>query len=183
MGVRIAAALTMALVLAACASDEQPSTAGSPTLPASPHACQARDGSVTDVAHEPDWRQYAEYRPWTTPDGCLLRIDVVADRPGPAHCGMEAARVIITGMPVGTPYATEQDSAHYVRDPQDAFGDPVTARAFEDDADLPSGAVDTGYRQHSASLWVDPDDPASIYLVDGDRVERWPLDPEPAACT
>ena len=147
-----------------------------------PHACQAREGSVTDVAHEPDWRQYADYTPWTAPDGCLLRIDIIADRPGPAHCGFDDARVIITGIPVGTPYSTVEDTANYVRDPQNTFSDPVTADAFDADAELPLVAVDTGYRQASAELWVDPADPSSIYVVDGDTVERWPLDPEPAGC-
>jgi hypothetical protein len=182
MATRAGATLILALLLAACAAEA--SRSGGPTQPpsATPHACQARDGSVTDVAHEPDWRQYGGYTPWTTPDGCLLRIDIVADRPGPAHCGFEDARVIITGIPVGTPYSTVEDSAHYVRDPGDAFGDPATADAFDPDADLPLSAVDTGYRQADAELWVVRADPSSVYLVDGDIVERWPLDPEPAGC-
>lgn len=182
MGARLPATGMLALLMAACAVADPSLAPTSASTPPSPHACQASDGSVTDVANEPDWRQFAEYTPWTTPDGCLLRIDVVADRPGPAHCDMGAARVIITGVPVGAPYSTVEDSAHYVRDPQNAFGDPATAEAFDGDADLPLDAVDTGYRQASTSLWVVRADPSSIYLVDGDAVERWPLDPEPAGC-
>ena len=174
--------MMLALLLAACAAEPSPSGGTTQPTLATAHPCQARDGSVTDVAHEPDWRQYGDYTPWTTPDGCLLRIDVVADRPGPAHCGFEDARVIITGIPVGTPYSTMGDTAHYVRDPRDVFNDPVTADAFDADADLPLSAVDTGYRRASAELWVVRADPSSIYLVDGDTVERWPLDPEPAGC-
>ena len=182
MAICLRASLLLALLLAACAAEPSPSGGTTQPTLATPHACQAREGSVTDVAHEPDWRQYGDYTPWTTPDGCLLRIDVVADRPGPAHCGFEDARVIITGLPVGAPYSTLEDSANYVRDPQDVFNDPATADGFDPDADLPLSAVDTGYRQASAELWVVHADPSSIYLVDGDTVERWPRDPQPAGC-
>ncbi|MEO8246885.1 MAG: hypothetical protein ABI622_07150 [Chloroflexota bacterium] len=183
MGRRLAwTTMLTLLLLPACAAGNPSPTGGPPPTPPPPHPCQARAGSVTDVASEPDWRQYADYTPWTTPDGCLLRIDVIADRPGPSHCDMQAARVIITGRPVGAPYSTEADTAQYVRDPQDVFGDPQTAAAFEPDADLPPDAVDTGYRQASSSLWVVRADPSSIYVVDGDTTERWPLDPEPAGC-
>lgn len=139
-------------------------------------------GAATDVASEPNWRQYADYRPWTTADGCLVRIDVLADRPGPAHCGFQAARVIITGIPIGARYTDESSSATYVRDPGNVFGDPATASGFDPHAKLPEGAVDTGFRQQGTQLWVGPTDRSAIYLVAGASVERWPLDPDPAGC-
>jgi hypothetical protein len=148
-----------------------------------PVACPAQTGAVTDVATEPDWRQYADYRPWTTANGgCLVRIDVLAERPGPAHCGFEAARVIITGIPIGARYTNESNAANYVRDPDNVFGDPAIASAFDPHAKLPEGALDTGFRQQSTELWVDPADGSAIYLVTGASVERWPLDPDPAGC-
>src|SRR5215475_11397071 len=61
-----------------------------------PQRCHGPAGSPTDVDHEPPWRAYADYREWTTNDGCLVRIDVLADRQGPEHCGYQDARVIIT---------------------------------------------------------------------------------------
>ena len=125
-------------------------------------------GAATDVASEPNvWRQSADYRPWTTADGCLLRIDVLADRPGPAHCGFQAARVITTGIPIGARYTDESSSATYVRDPTNVFGDAVTASAFDPHATLPGGAVDTGLRQQGTELWIDPANRAAIYLVAG----------------
>lgn len=136
-----------------------------------------------DVTTEPNWRQYADYRPWTTADGCLVRIDVLADRPGPAHCGYEAARVITTGVAIGARYTDESSSATYVRDPTNVFGDPITAAAFDPQATLPGSAVDTGLRQGATQLWVDPTHPSAIYLVSGASVERWPLDPNPAGCS
>jgi hypothetical protein len=139
-------------------------------------------GAATDVANEPNWRQFADYRQWKTADGCLVRIDVLADRPGPAHCGFEAARVITTGIPIGARYTDESSSATYVRDPGNAFGDAATASAFDAQATLPEGAVDTGIRQQGTQLWVDPTDRSAIYLATGTSVERWPLDPDPASC-
>lgn len=145
--------------------------------------CDAPEGSVNDVATEPDWRQFAEYRDWTTADGCLIRIDVLADGHGPEHCGFESARVIVTGIPVGARYTDASDDAEYIRDPDNVFGDPDTAAAFDPDATLPAGAEDTGFRQGDTELWVDPADESAIYLVTGPSIESWPLDLEPTVCT
>jgi hypothetical protein len=112
-----------------------------------------------------------------------VRIDVLADRPGPAHCDYQAARVIITGIPIGARYSNEGNAATYVRDPTNAFGDAATASAFDGHATLSTGAVDTGLREGSAQLWFDPANRSAIYLVTGTAVERWPLDPDPAICT
>ena len=62
------------------------------------------------------------------------------------------------------------------------FRDRATASAFDPDAELPTGAVDTGFRQGTTELWVDPPDRSAIYLVSEGSVERWPLDPEPTLC-
>jgi hypothetical protein len=168
----------------------EPSSTISPTAtPAvsatadTPRRCPAQEGSVNDVATEPPWRQFTESRQWTTADGCLIRIDVLVDRAGPVHCGFEAARVIVTGIPVGNRSTSSLDSYEYIRDPTDVFGDPVTAAAFDPDADLPVSGSDTGFRNEGTQLWVDVLDPSSIYLVSEDSIERWPLDPEPTGCT
>jgi hypothetical protein len=174
------ALLVVALVLPACTSTPIATTPTPTQSPAAmfPITC----GAATDVANEPNWRQYADYRRWTTADGCLLRIDVLADRPGPAHCGFEVARVIITGIPIGARYTDASSSATYVRDPGNVFLDPATASAFDPHARLPEGAVDTGFRQQGTQLWVGPTDHSAIYLVAGASIERWPLDPDPALC-
>jgi hypothetical protein len=186
MRIAVALGVLIALLAAGCGASEtdqrrvEGSQSASGGLEA--RACEAEGGSVTDVAGEPDWRRWADYRPWTTADGCLVRIDVLADRPGPAHCGYESARVIITGKPVGTRYAGPGKSGHYVRDLDNVFGDPVTASAFDPDSELPEGAVDTGFRQGPTELWVDASDRSAIYLVSEGSAERWPLDPQPALC-
>jgi hypothetical protein len=144
--------------------------------------CDAPEGSVNDVATEPDWRGFGEYREWTTEDGCLIRIDILGDRPGPEHCGFESARVIVTGIPVGTRYTDASDDAEYIRDPENVFGDQDIADAFDPDAELPPGAEDTGFRSEGTELWVDPANDSVIYLVTGTTIESWPLDPEPTGC-
>ena len=172
----------LAVLLAACSAPSPSQKPISSPSPVAARVCVAVAGAVTDVATEPNWRQFAHYRTWTTPDGCILRIDVLGDRPGPEHCGWEAARVIVTGIPVGARYSTDRNAANYVRDPDDVFGDPATASAFDADAQLPEHAVDTGFRQKGTALWVDPADGSAIYLVTGTTIERWPLDPQPAGC-
>jgi len=146
--------------------------------------CSGREGSVVDVATEPDWRQFSDYRQWWTAEGgCLIRIDVLADRPGPEHCGYESSRVIITGIPFGARYSNQRDAAEFVRDPDNVLGDAATSNAFDPDVQLPERAQDTGFRTIDTQLWVDPTDGSSIYLVLGDRVERWPRDPTPTICS
>lgn len=109
---------------------------------------------------------------WTI-DGCDVSREVVLDRPGPAHCGFDSARVIVIGWPLGTSYTTvDVPDLEYVRDPFDVF---KLGTRYEELDKLPDGVVDTGYRQQKTELWMNPIDPSSIYLVDDTTIERWPL--------
>jgi hypothetical protein len=158
------------MVVAACGrNDDVRESAGE-----EPRECEAEEGSVIDVAHEPDWRQYGDHLPWTDRDGCLLRIDVLAERPGPDHCGWGHARVVITGQPLGAPYTTPADTTEFVRDPEGVFGRPDIAAGFDPDAVLPDDAVDSGYRRDDLALWHVPGDASAVWLVSRDGVERWP---------
>ncbi len=180
MRVRALIGVVLGLALLSCGSPEQPLPSLRTGVP-TPIRCDAPEGSVVDVAHEPDWRQ-GDDRFWATSDGCLVRIDVIADFPGPAHCGWQSARVIVTGIPVGARYSDDRNSATYVRDPGDVFGDASTAAGFDPDAALPARAVDTGFREGGTALWVDENDESVIYLVTATSIERWPRDPQPAGC-
>ncbi len=140
-----------------------------------PHTCEAPEGSPLDVAHEPGWRAYADYSDVTAEDGCLVRIDVLAERPGVDHCGWGSTRVLITGDPFGTRYSGSERSLHYVRDPDGVFGDPDLVGDFGPDVELPERAEPSGYFVEGRSVWVDPDDPSSVWVVtDGATIERWP---------
>lgn len=141
---------------------------------AKPHACEAKEGSPLDVAHEPDWRKHAEYVPWTDRQGCLVRIDVLAERPGPSHCNYQDTRVIIIGTPFGAPYTKPDDTQTYVRDPNGVYKDPGIVAGFVGMTGLPNTALDSGYRKGDIEFWYDPQDPTGIFLREGRRVERWP---------
>jgi hypothetical protein len=136
--------------------------------------CAAEPGSPIDLSSEPDWRQHAEYREWTDADGCLVRIDIVAERPGPDHCDWEDADVLIVGNPLGEPYTSPSDTLHFVRDPNGVFGVPELAEGFDAEADLPADAVDTGFRRDGVSLWHVPGNQSQVWLVSESSIEKWP---------
>lgn len=129
---------------------------------------------MTDVAREPDWRRHADYRPWTDTDGCLVRIDVLAERPGPDHCDWGDADVLIAGSPLGERYTSVDDSVHFVRDPKGVFRQPELAEGYDPDAELPASAVDSGFRRDGIALWHVPNDASAVWLVARESVERWP---------
>lgn len=113
---------------------------------------------------------------WTK-GGCTVPADVLLDRPGPRQCGFDSARVIVIGWPLGAPYTEPgRPALEYVRDPLGVFALGVD---FEPLDRLPDGTIDTGYRQQTSELWMDPTDPSSIYLVDASTIERWPLTVSP----
>jgi hypothetical protein len=169
----------------AAPADEIPQalrTAAGPAVKA--RTCEGAPGSIADVAGEPPlWRENTSGRAWITTDGCLARIDVIADHDGAAHCGFRSARFIVTGHPIGARYSSPRDAHVYVRDPENAFGDEHTAGLLDLEAALPPDAADTGLRLGPVQLWAVPDDPERIYVATpGGPVESWPLDREPALC-
>ncbi len=167
---RSATACLVVAVLGGCSStDDDIVAARSET-----DGCGADGGSATDIESEPDWRRHADYRPWTDGEGCLLRIDIVAERSGPEHCGWEKADVLIVGQPLGEPYTSPEDAVHFVRDPAAVFGQRELAAGYDPDASLPDDAVDSGFRRDDVSLWHVPGDQTAVWLVSGDTAERWP---------
>jgi hypothetical protein len=137
-------------------------------------ACSAALGSAIDVAHEPAWARYDRFAPWTDGTGCLLRVDMISDRVGPAHCSWDDTRVISLGTPVGTANAERSGGLQYVRDPNGSYGIAAFVDGFDADATLPSAARDSGFRLGDIELWFVPDDDSAIYLTGGNGVERWP---------
>ena len=144
-----------------------------------PHDCEGQTGAVTDVAHEPAWRQHAAYQEWTDKSGCRVRIDVLAERSGPEHCGWESASVLITGKPLGERYTTVADKVEYVRDPDSAFGRPELTEGLDLDAPVPAEATDTGFRRGDVELWTVAGDDSAVWLVEPGGAERWPAGDTP----
>ena len=129
-------------------------------------------GEDLDLASEPAlWRQNG-YGTWYR-SGCLVRVDVITDRPGPDHCDWGNTRVLVFGSPIGAPFTGNDNSVQYVRDPANEYGYGFDA-LFDSSATLPADAVDSGYSTDTEQLWTVPDDDTFIYLVLGDRTERWP---------
>jgi len=176
-----AAAIVGACLLVAGCGDDAGQAVAPPSVEVQPHECDAVEGSPLDVAHEPDWRPYAAYLPWTDRDGCLLRIDVLAERPGPEHCEWQDARSLIVGQPLGARYTTSADDVESVRDPTGVYERPEITAGFDPDATLPADAVDTGYRRADLALWHIPGNQSAIWLVSPAGVERWPA-AEPPLC-
>ncbi|MEW5992308.1 MAG: hypothetical protein AB1736_13305 [Chloroflexota bacterium] len=105
---------------------------------------------------------------WTDTTGAGVSTDTIRSLAGPDHCGW--ASVIFLRF----------DGQTYFRDPEGVMG-AVTTSAFEVGVALPSAAIDTGYRQGTQQLWIDPG--ADAYVVSNDVAERWPRSNNPSiAC-
>lgn len=176
------AAAALAVVIVGCSDAAGGSDTGSaavttstfPAVTPQPRICDAPIDTPIDVAGEPPWRQFADYLPWTDRDGCLVRVDVLAERPGPDHCGWENTRVLISGLPLGVPYTGTADSIEFVRDPGGDYEIDAFTTGFLIVDELPGDAIDTNYRQADRELWLSPSDPVAIYLAGPQGVERWP---------
>lgn len=160
--------LTSVLILA-CGGTQPSGVESGPEM-----VCSDDPGGRLDVANEPDWRRYADYTPWTDREGCLLRIDVLAERSGPDHCGWAQAKVLIAGDPIGSRYTDEGDSVEYVSDPNGVFGVADFSEGFQLLDQLPDDAEDSGFRQGLRELWTSSSDLHAVYIKSPDGVERWP---------
>lgn len=86
------------------------------------------------------------------------------------------------GWPLGTVPRNDLVARQYIRDPDNRFS-KLTMAEFEDDVALPSDAFDTGYRYGSDELWVSIKSvDRMVFVLRGDRVERWPRARELIAC-
>lgn len=166
--------LGMMLLLAAC-SDEPLTTGVSKH-----HVGTCANEELTDLSKEPDYSADYLHR-WQTSDGCDVRLDVLMTRQGEDACGGEDVADVLMAWPLGS---TEKEPGYriYVKDPTGVFNDHRTMELYEEDTELPEPARDTGLRQEDLQLWMVPREDDFIYLVDGDRAERWPLDESPAGC-
>lgn len=142
------------------------------------HSAGCSSDAATDLSREPDFSAHNLAR-WTTKNGCQVRLDVLMTRM--ESCHVKDARDLVVGTPLGKSQMTS-DARVYVRDPRNGFGDATISEKFRSNVTLPSGATDTGYRQGETQLWVVPGSSAFVYLVDRERVERWPLDRSPPGC-
>lgn len=179
----LALALALGVLAPACGSGRQTQEASreDPANPASISEECGKPGSATDLNEEPRYSATYLHR-WTTSEDCAVRLDIIMTRRGPDACGGAKVADILIGWPLGSSHDEHRPYRIFIRDPENVFGDSETAAGFDADGERPADAVDTGYRQEGAELWMRPDDDAFLYLVYADRVERWPHDPNPVVC-
>jgi hypothetical protein len=67
------------------------------------------------------------------------------------------------------------------RDPKGVLPSTWFETKYDGGVELPSDAKDTGYRQGDQRLWRAADGSA-VFVVSGDRVERWPAPVQPVGC-
>lgn len=170
--IRTVLSLILTLTVA-CADDSSVATTSS---------CLKAHGAVVDVDREPD-RSSESVKRWETEDGCSVRLDFLLSRMGSESCGGEATGdILIDGRLTKELFKDSKDNLTYVRDPENIFGDDLIASSFKEFSQPPPKTVDTGYRQGTQELWLDPSDTDFVYLVDSETAERWPLDPNPSGC-
>jgi hypothetical protein len=175
-------AALLAVLLTACSSgDGKASPSTTARTPSSGRPCPTSEpGSVTDLSNEPGF-QVSPPR-WTDAKGCWVRTDVLATLAGPSECGWEDTATILMGAELGEPWFPDKPTRQYLRDPGAARGDQAAAKGYDADATLPAGATDSGFRRGKAQLWVLADDPSSVWLKTGSKVEQWPRWDDPKPC-
>lgn len=117
--------------------------------------CDPAEYAPEDVDPAPDV--------WTDVDGQPLPATVVTSFPGSAHCEWELVTFI----------SLNDEHALYARDPEGILPESDMAVAYDGDVELPSDAVDTGYRRGGDELWLSEDETIA-YVVTPDAVEAWP---------
>lgn len=173
--------ITAAPVITTSPPTTSPPTTSPPTSVPGTAECGTVANSPSDLTAEPSsWLAYGEYRRWTDVDGCPVRIDVISQTVGPDHCGWETVTFLTIGDPIGSSIGTTviTDARRFVWDPQGALPrvDDESRNEVVAVTDLPPSTYDAGYRDGTAELWLDPQDPTSLYRVDGAVAERYVAD-------
>ena len=164
-------------VVAGCAGEDDDSSRRAEQRPVD---CTAY-GRLVDLGAEPRYPVDYLHR-WTTREGCPVRLDVIMTRHGPGACDGDRVAEIVMGRPLGRSHDRRAPARIFIRDPAGEIAGEETSTAFDEDADLPADAVDTGYRQGGRALWMRPGDDSFVYLVTAGRVEAWPRASNPAGC-
>lgn len=120
---------------------------------------------------------------WQDADGESVPADVVTTYRGAEHCEWQSTVFLLLGWPLGIPAPNASRARMYVRDAKGKFEHHLRGR-FDDDAQLGRDARDTGYRLDGRlELWISEGNRQhAVYIVDGERVERWPRAKRHIAC-
>ena len=109
---------------------------------------------------------------------------VITTAAGPEHCGSQSATLMTIGWPPGTAAATAAGARQYVRDPRQVLPGRTLKSRLDQHAQLPAGAVATGFGLGALSIYLGPDGGDSAVFVAGrHRVERWPRSDPMTICS
>jgi hypothetical protein len=149
-----------------------------------PVGCDAEPGSPTDLDAEPaQWLAFGDYKRWSDAEGCPVRVDVISNINGAAHCELQDAEFISIGRPLGAPVTSLSPATanRYVWNANGVIpglppGETVPTSA------LPDTGFDTGYIQGESELWLDAADESVLFVVDGDTTRVFVRDFEAGIC-
>jgi hypothetical protein len=106
---------------------------------------------------------------WVDADGNRVPTSIVTSSQGPQHCDWESVTFLWF------------EDSQYISDPRRVLSGVDFVAPFDDDSELPSNAIDTGYQREGRQLWVSADGSVA-YLVDDNRVEAWPTSTDLVGC-
>jgi hypothetical protein len=112
---------------------------------------------------------------WEDESGRRVPVTRVQSFQGAEHCSWTDITFLLVGP--------ERRADWYVRDTGGEFSG-LLRTTFANEATLPEGATDTGWRRDGRQLWIGPDEEAA-YLVsvdDAEDVVRWPAARQPIRC-
>jgi hypothetical protein len=105
---------------------------------------------------------------------------------GVEHCDWQSVTFLSLAWPLGRvtrPPYRQSEYRQYARDPERALLPAFRLKRFESDVALPGDARPTGYHRDSWELWLSPSQSNRfVYLVHGERAERWPRAGIEVAC-
>lgn len=107
---------------------------------------------------------------WLDHDGNRVPTSTITSWIGPEHCDWESLTFL------------RFEDRQYISDPHGVLVGAGLVAPFDDDAELPPDATDTGYQRDGGRLWLAADE-ATAYLVDDNRVEAWPTTIDPIGCS
>ncbi len=160
----------------ACRSDDVP-VAPASKVPVEPPATIAPTAT-------PEY-PYASRRPlypvvisagtWTTSDGQPVSENILNSIMGPEHCSWETVTFLHVGISLGD-VKKKYGTPTFTHDP---YGDLNRGGwqlvQFDGNAELPEDAEFSGYLNDGVELWVSPSRlETEVYMIDGDKVEKWP---------
>ena len=144
-----------------------------------------RDGPATEGAGGPGWYveswahcDYSELprsftdalglQIWTDSAGRPVPTTTIESWRGPEHCDWQSMTFLYL------------DDAVYVRSPQPELAD-FFASPYQEHADIPAHAVDTGFERNGDRLWLSTDRQRA-FVGTHKGVEAWPRTVRPLGC-